>query len=94
MLCTGWGCGGVNVLPLLSGFSCKVYLWCLSTILLLEARFLLPPSSHHLGIPLRINLFKMLVQKNKCTIEEMQIILKDKMEMEKYFKKHVYKNTH
>jgi hypothetical protein len=25
----GWGCGGVNVLPLLGHFSCKVYLQCL-----------------------------------------------------------------
>jgi hypothetical protein len=25
MLCAGWRCGGVKVLPLLSGFSCKVY---------------------------------------------------------------------
>jgi hypothetical protein len=29
-----WGCGGVKVLPFLSGFSCKVYLQCLSKILL------------------------------------------------------------
>jgi hypothetical protein len=34
MLHVGWGCGGVNVLPLLSGFSCKVYIQCLSKILL------------------------------------------------------------
>jgi hypothetical protein len=34
MLCTGWGCGGVKVLPLLGGFSCKVYLQRLSKILL------------------------------------------------------------
>jgi hypothetical protein len=33
MLCVGWGYGGVKVLPLLSGFSCKVYLQCLSKIL-------------------------------------------------------------
>jgi hypothetical protein len=26
MLCVGWGCEGVKVLPLLCGFSCKVYL--------------------------------------------------------------------
>jgi hypothetical protein len=25
MLCVGWGCGGVGVLPLLGGFSCKVF---------------------------------------------------------------------
>jgi hypothetical protein len=37
-------------LPLLSGFSCKVYLQHLSKILLYEACFLLPPSSRHLGI--------------------------------------------
>jgi hypothetical protein len=30
MLCVGWGCGGVNVLPLLGGFSCNVYLQHLS----------------------------------------------------------------
>jgi hypothetical protein len=52
MLCTGWRCGEVKVLPLLGGFSCKVYLQCLSKILLWEVRFLLPPFSHHLGIPL------------------------------------------
>jgi hypothetical protein len=34
MLCVGWGCGGVKVLPLLSGFSCNVYLQHLSKILL------------------------------------------------------------
>jgi hypothetical protein len=34
MLCAGWRCGGVNILPLLSGFSCKVYLQHLSKILL------------------------------------------------------------
>jgi hypothetical protein len=26
ILCMGWGCGGVKVLPLVSGFSCQVYL--------------------------------------------------------------------
>jgi hypothetical protein len=34
MLRMGWGCGGVKVLPLFSGFSCKVYLQHLSKILL------------------------------------------------------------
>jgi hypothetical protein len=34
MLCAGWRCGGVTVLPLFSSFSCKVYLQCLSKILL------------------------------------------------------------
>jgi hypothetical protein len=34
MLCVGWRCGGVRVLPLLGGFSCKVYLQCLSKSLL------------------------------------------------------------
>jgi hypothetical protein len=34
MLCAGWGCGVVKVLPLLSSFSCKVYLQHLSKILL------------------------------------------------------------
>jgi hypothetical protein len=34
MLCTSWGCGGVGVLPLLSSFSCKLYLQHLSKILL------------------------------------------------------------
>jgi hypothetical protein len=33
-LCAGWGCGGVRVLLLFGGFSCKVYLQCLSKILL------------------------------------------------------------
>jgi hypothetical protein len=28
----GWGCGGIGVLPLLDGFSCKVYLQRLSKI--------------------------------------------------------------
>jgi hypothetical protein len=37
-------------LPLLGGFSCKVYLHCLSNILLYEVHFLLLPSSRHLGI--------------------------------------------
>jgi hypothetical protein len=49
----GWVCGairGVGVLPLLGGFSCKVYLQCLTKILLQEACFLLLPSRHHLGI--------------------------------------------
>jgi hypothetical protein len=32
--CMGWGHGGVRVWPLLGGFSCKVYLQCLSKILL------------------------------------------------------------
>jgi hypothetical protein len=50
MLCAGWRCGGFKVLPLLSAFSCKAYLQHLSKILLWGARFLLPPSSHHLGI--------------------------------------------
>jgi hypothetical protein len=34
MLHAGWGCGGVKLLPLLSGFSCKVYLQRLPKILL------------------------------------------------------------
>jgi hypothetical protein len=34
MLCMGWGCGGIKVLPLLGGFSCNVYLQHLSQILL------------------------------------------------------------
>jgi hypothetical protein len=34
MLCTAWECGGVKVLPRLGGFSYKVYLQCLSKILL------------------------------------------------------------
>jgi hypothetical protein len=34
MLRVGWGCGGVKVLPLLSGFSCNVYIQHLSMILL------------------------------------------------------------
>jgi hypothetical protein len=34
MLHAGWRCGGVKVLPLLGGFSCKVYLQRLSKILL------------------------------------------------------------
>jgi hypothetical protein len=33
-VCMGWGCGGIGVLPLLDGFSCKVYLQRLSKILL------------------------------------------------------------
>jgi hypothetical protein len=33
MLCAGLGCGEVRVLPLLSGFSCKVYLQHLSKVL-------------------------------------------------------------
>jgi hypothetical protein len=32
MLCVGWRCGGVKVLPLLSGLACKVCLQCLSRI--------------------------------------------------------------
>jgi hypothetical protein len=34
MLCAGWRCGGVKVLPLLGGFACKVNLQRLSKILL------------------------------------------------------------
>jgi hypothetical protein len=34
MFYTGWRCGGVKILPLLDGFSCKVYLQHLSKILL------------------------------------------------------------
>jgi hypothetical protein len=51
ILCTSWRCVGVKVLPLLSGLACKVCLQRLSKISLYEARFLLPPSSCHLGIP-------------------------------------------
>jgi hypothetical protein len=36
MLCTGWSFGGVKVLPLLSGFACKVCLQCLSKISVLS----------------------------------------------------------
>jgi hypothetical protein len=50
MLCTGWRCGGVKVLPLFGGLACTVCLQHLSKISLKEARFLLPPSSRHLGI--------------------------------------------
>jgi hypothetical protein len=32
MLCAGWRCGGVKVLPLLGGLACKVCLQCLSKI--------------------------------------------------------------
>jgi hypothetical protein len=49
MLWADWRCGGVKVLPLLSGFSCNLCLQHLSKILLSEARFMLPPSSWHLG---------------------------------------------
>jgi hypothetical protein len=34
MLCMGWRCGSVRVLSLLGGFSCQVYLQCLSKSLL------------------------------------------------------------
>jgi hypothetical protein len=34
ILCMGWGCGGVRVLPLLCVFSCQVYLQHLSKSLL------------------------------------------------------------
>jgi hypothetical protein len=34
MLCVGWGCGGVGILTLLGGFSCKVHLQHISKILL------------------------------------------------------------
>jgi hypothetical protein len=56
MLCVGWWCGGVKVLPLLCGFSCKVYLQHLSKTSFQEACFLLPPSSHHLGIEIGFSL--------------------------------------
>jgi hypothetical protein len=49
MLCAGWRCGGVKVLPVLNGLACKVCLQHLSKISLQEACFLLPPSSCHLG---------------------------------------------
>jgi hypothetical protein len=32
MLCTGWRCGGVKILPLLGGLACKVCLQCFSKI--------------------------------------------------------------
>jgi hypothetical protein len=32
ILCTGWRCGGVNILPLLGGFACNVHLQRLSKI--------------------------------------------------------------
>jgi hypothetical protein len=32
MLCAGWRCGGIKVLPLLTGLACKVCLQCLSKI--------------------------------------------------------------
>jgi hypothetical protein len=38
-------------MPFLSDYACKVCLQHLSKISLYEARFLLPPSSCHLGIP-------------------------------------------
>jgi hypothetical protein len=50
MLCIGWMCGGVKILPLLGGFACMVCLQNLSKISLQEARYLLLPSSCHLGI--------------------------------------------
>jgi hypothetical protein len=37
-------------MPVLSDYACKVCLQRLSKISLLEAHFLLPTSSHHLGI--------------------------------------------
>jgi hypothetical protein len=46
------GVEGVKVLPLLGGLAFKVCLQCLSKISLKEARFLLPPSSRYLGIPI------------------------------------------
>jgi hypothetical protein len=49
ILCTGWRCGGVKVMPFLSDYACKVCLQRLSKISLYEARFLLPTSSRHLG---------------------------------------------
>jgi hypothetical protein len=56
-----WGCGGVKVLPLLGAFSYKVYLQCLSKILLYETCFPLPPSSCHLGISTKFRLFLSLI---------------------------------
>jgi hypothetical protein len=43
MLCMGWGCGGVRVLPLFGGFSCKVYPQHLSKILLRNHAFCFLP---------------------------------------------------
>jgi hypothetical protein len=63
MLCLGRGCGGVGVLPLLGGFSSKVYLQHLSKILLWEAHFLLPPSSCQLGLSPGLFLFKIKCKK-------------------------------
>jgi hypothetical protein len=58
MLCMGWGCDSVRVLPLLGVFSCQVHLQHLSKSLPWEARFLLPPSSNHLGISILLVLSK------------------------------------
>jgi hypothetical protein len=52
ILCAGWRCGGVKVLPLLGDLACEVCLQHFSKISLYKACFLLPPSSCHLGIPL------------------------------------------
>jgi hypothetical protein len=49
-LCAGWGYGGVEVLPLLGGFSCPVCLQHLRKIFTLRnTKYLLPPYSCHLG---------------------------------------------
>jgi hypothetical protein len=44
-------------MPFLSDYACKVCLRCLPKISLLEARFLLPPSSCHLGKKTFLSLF-------------------------------------
>jgi hypothetical protein len=51
-LCVGWGCGGIEVLPLLHGFSCPVCLQNLRKIFTLRNTCYLLPSSCHLGKPL------------------------------------------
>jgi hypothetical protein len=43
MLCAGWRCGGVKVLPLLSALACKVCLQCLSKISLRRHAFCFLP---------------------------------------------------
>jgi hypothetical protein len=49
-LCVGWGCGGVEVFPLLGCFSFPMCLQHLRKIFTLRNIFyLLPSSSHHLG---------------------------------------------
>jgi hypothetical protein len=60
----------VKVMPFLSDYACKMCLHCLSKISLQEARFRLPPSSLHLGIPTH-----KILNKCGCSLKNICILI-------------------